>query len=54
MKCHQYWPNMVNVPRLYGDIKVTMTEEEEFAFYVIRKFTIQEVHMLLLLTLVLP
>jgi netrin-G3 ligand len=42
VKCNQYWPEAVSIPRLYGDIKVTMTEEEEFALYCVRKFSVQE------------
>ena len=45
VKCNQYWPEAVSIPRLYGDIKVTMTEEEEFALYCVRKFSVQEVWM---------
>ena len=44
-KCNQYWPESVNIPRLYGDIKVTMTEEEELAVYCVRKFSVQEVSL---------
>lgn len=43
VKCNQYWPESVNIPCLYGDIKVTMTEEEELAVYCVRKFSVQEV-----------
>lgn len=45
VKCNQYWPESVNIPRLYGDIKVTMTEEEELAVYCVRKFSVQEVSL---------
>ena len=43
VKCNQYWPEAVSIPRLYGNIKVTMTEEEELALYCVRTFSVQEV-----------
>ncbi|XP_016338043.1 receptor-type tyrosine-protein phosphatase T-like isoform X2 [Sinocyclocheilus anshuiensis] len=39
VKCVRYWPDETE---LYGDIKVTLTETEPLAEYVIRTFTVQK------------
>lgn len=40
VKCVRYWPDDTEV---YGDIKVTLTETEPLAEFVIRTFTVQKV-----------
>ncbi|XP_061194974.1 receptor-type tyrosine-protein phosphatase epsilon-like [Saccostrea echinata] len=38
VKCHQYWPD-VNKSRNYDTVSVKLTEEKEYAFYIVRKMT---------------
>lgn len=40
VKCVRYWPDETEI---YGDIKVTLTETEPLAEFVIRTFTVQKV-----------
>lgn len=40
VKCVRYWPDETEI---YGDIKVTLTETETLAEFVIRTFTVQKV-----------
>lgn len=40
VKCVCYWPDETEI---YGDIKVTLTETEPLAEFVIRTFTVQKV-----------
>ena len=39
LKCTQYWPEKMK-SRLHGKIVINNVEEKEYAFYVIRKFTV--------------
>ena len=36
VKCVQYWPNTVGETQTYGPLNVSLTEEFEFADYVVR------------------
>lgn len=41
IKCHQYWPD--NGQATYGDLRVTLSNQEKTATYCIRKFSLQRV-----------
>ena len=41
MKCHKYWPEELNRPRLYGQVKVTIQESLTLAAYTVRTFSLQ-------------
>ena len=36
VKCVQYWPNSIGETQTYGPLNVSLTEEFEFADYVVR------------------
>ena len=36
VKCVQYWPDVVGQCQMYGPLNVCLTEELEFADYVVR------------------
>ncbi|CAI5440703.1 unnamed protein product [Caenorhabditis angaria] len=35
-KCHQYWPDSVNSPQMYGEIEVTLMAEKHYDEFIIR------------------
>lgn len=41
MKCVQYWGMEVDVPEEYGHFKVTLTSQDIFADYIVRKVKLE-------------
>ena len=46
MKCHQYWPN--SGANIYGNTKVKLNKEQQFANYCLRQFVVEQVAITLL------
>ena len=42
VKCHKYWPEELNRPMLYGDIRVTNQESLVLAAYTVRTFSLHK------------
>ena len=42
-KCQQYWPDKVNGSSTYGNVSVTLLQEEVLAEYTIRSLTLKMV-----------
>ena len=42
-KCHQYWPSNVDESADYGNISVTLLQENVLSDYTIRKFVLKMV-----------
>ena len=43
-KCHQYWPHIANNPITYGNISVTLLQENILSCFIIRKLVLKKVH----------
>ena len=42
-KCQQYWPDKVNSSSTYGNVSVTLLQEEVLAEYTIRNLSLKMV-----------
>ena len=42
-KCHQYWPEKMNGSSTYGNVSVTLLQEEILAEYTIRNLSLKMV-----------
>ena len=40
-KCHQYWPETLGKPEIYGSFEVTVTQEQSQAHYTVRDISIK-------------
>ena len=49
VKCVQYWPDAVGQSQTFGPLNVSLTEELEFADYVVRTIELKVVEIIVLL-----